>query len=102
MLEKLHLELLVVFLLQLPDALGLLASVGNFFEGSLLLELEHPHSILELFHVLLNLNADRLGLVVGQVVRLNIDDHVLQSRLVTRLIFGRGVATVLTCAVFLG
>ena len=74
--EQLLLVTLIVFLLQLTNILRLLSSVSNLFKCPFLLHLQHAHAVLQLLHVALNLHSDLSRLVEGQVLALNVDDHI--------------------------
>jgi hypothetical protein len=78
LLYDFHSEFLIVFLLQVSDALRLLASLSDLLHGTLLFLQQHAHSVLQLLYVFLNLEADCPRLVVRQIFALYVNYHVLQ------------------------
>lgn len=90
-------HLVVVLLLQVLQLARLLAGLLNLLNGAHLLVLQHPHTVSQLLNVALQLQTDRTGLVVGQVLTFNIDYDVGARAKVATLV-GVSKATALALA----
>lgn len=71
------LESLVVRLHARANLSRLLACVLDLLFGSRFLLLKHAHPILQLQHILLKLQPNRPSLCIGQILGLEVNDHVL-------------------------
>lgn len=69
-------HLVVVALLQVLQLSRLFASLLDLLDSSDLLVLKHPDSVTKLLDISLQLESDRPGLVVGQVLALDVDHDV--------------------------
>jgi len=95
LLHEFNFEFLIVLRLQIANTLRFLACVLNFFHSSSFFLLEHAHSVLQLFDVFLDLQANCSRLVVSEIFGLNINDYVLEPMLSVGLILGGGRARLL-------
>lgn len=78
LVEHFEFVFFIVLFLQMPNILCSFSCFGDLPRRPLFLLLEHAYAVLESLHIALDLLADCARLVISQVLRLDINHHVVE------------------------